>query len=57
MDNPNEYSDENYTRGAIELEGAIGRLWEAGAELTDIEETISNALENATGETVGVTLV
>jgi hypothetical protein len=56
MENPNEYDDDGFTKGTNDLENAIAGLWESGAALDNIEDIISNALENATGHAILVSL-
>jgi len=56
MDNPNAYNDEEYSQYSVETEDAIGGLWEAGAGVSDIEDVLANALENATGARFSVSL-
>lgn len=57
MDNPNEYSDDDYAHYSVELNSAVVSLWEAGASLGDIEAELESALENATGARVQVGLI
>lgn len=56
MDNPNAYDDGDYARWASETDTAIGGLWDAGASIDNIEETVANAVENATGSRVTVSI-
>lgn len=54
MENQNEYDDEQFTRWSVEVNAAIGGMWEAGASLSDIEEVVRNAFENVGAEGVEV---
>ena len=47
LDNPNEYDDDAFTKAAIDADSAIVGMWEAGADLGNITDTIANALANA----------
>lgn len=47
MDNPNEYNDEMYSKESVDLDSAVQGMWEAGASLDEIAETVRNAFENA----------
>lgn len=47
VENPNEYDDEEFTNASNRADPAIQAMWEAGARLSDIEDTIANALANA----------
>jgi hypothetical protein len=46
--NPNEYDDEAFLKASNELMDAVAMLWEAGAEVKDIEGEFKNAMENVT---------
>ena len=46
MKNPNEYDDEAFSYASVKLMDAVGAMWEAGAELDNIEADIQSALEN-----------
>lgn len=46
MENPNPYNDDKYAESSSRLHSAIGSMWEAGASIENIEDTISNALED-----------
>jgi hypothetical protein len=54
--NPNTYSDDAYAQAVGRLDTAISLLWEAGAEIENIETEIANSIENATGFAVLVDL-
>jgi len=47
MDNPNEYNDEMYSRESLDLDSAVQGMWEAGASLEEIADTVRNAFDNA----------
>jgi hypothetical protein len=51
MDNPNEYDDNAFMEASNELQGnlteMLNQLWEAGAQLSDIEAEIAIAIDNA----------
>lgn len=46
MENPNEYNDERYTYGTVELSHAIQTMWNAGASEENIATELTNACEN-----------
>jgi hypothetical protein len=58
MKNPHSYDDERYAANASKLDSAITGMWRAGASVSNIEETIANALENCEldGATVEITV-
>ena len=56
MKNENEYNDDAYVRGSNQIENGISTLWEGGASIDNIEDVISNALENTAGHAILVDL-
>lgn len=57
MENPNEYDEIAYSRARIEVNSAIGQIWDAGAALDEIQDDLAEAIENATGHGVVVGVV
>lgn len=45
--NPNEYDDEKFLKADLKLVDAIQDMWDAGAEVEDIQNSVKVALENA----------
>jgi hypothetical protein len=45
--NPNEYDDAAFCKANLNLVDAVQQLWDAGAEVEDIQNSVKNALENA----------
>lgn len=56
MENENEYDDAAFTRASVEADSILGALWESGARLSDIEDTIANGIANAGGPDVHVSI-
>jgi molybdopterin synthase catalytic subunit len=54
IDNPNEYSDEDYSNGSASVFSGIDRLWQAGATVEQIETTLQDAVQNAIDESLDV---
>lgn len=45
MSNPNEYDDDAYGEATGDLHRAVEALWDAGAEVEDIENELDLALD------------
>lgn len=46
-ENPNEYDDDRFTQGSLNLHESIATLWNSGADDLNLKSEIENALENA----------
>ena len=46
MLNPNVYDDEAYSKESMDLDSSLVGMWDAGASIENIEETIVTAFEN-----------
>ncbi len=44
--NPNEYNDDQYLNAELTLFDVIQRMWSAGGDVEQIEESLKTALEN-----------
>jgi hypothetical protein len=56
MFNPNEYDDAVFIHYSSATNNAIGGMWRAGADLSDIEAAVADAIENATEVRVDVAI-
>jgi molybdopterin synthase catalytic subunit len=56
IDNPNEYSEEDYSNGAASVFSGVDRLWQAGATVEQMETTLQDAVQNAIDESLDVTI-
>jgi uncharacterized protein YeeX (DUF496 family) len=48
--NPNEYNDAAYAKAELKLMRALRDMWEAGAEVDNIEGVISDTLDDYADE-------
>lgn len=47
MDNPNEYDEDRFQRADIDTVDSISGMWEAGADIGNIEDAVTNGIEGA----------